>query len=84
MFNVKNPGQNDQALVILRGDLLCWKFIELLKFEITMTEIRKSKQCLALEGFGHAQRRRLRRVLNTRPVKFRLKADPRKARDLTR
>jgi len=76
-------------LVIPRGDLLCWKFIDLLKSQIsnynqfTMTEIRKSKQCLALEGFGHAQRRRLRRVLNTRPVKFRLKADPRKARDLT-
>jgi hypothetical protein len=29
-----------------------------------MTEIQKSKQCLTLEGFGHAQRRRLRRVLN--------------------
>jgi len=29
-----------------------------------MTEILKSKQCLVLEGFGHAQRRRLRRVLN--------------------
>jgi len=29
-----------------------------------MTEIRKSKQCLGLESFGHAQRRRLRRVLN--------------------
>jgi len=29
-----------------------------------MTEIRKSKQGLVLEGFGHAQRRRLRRVLN--------------------
>ena len=29
-----------------------------------MTEIQKSKQCLGLEDFGHAQRRRLRRVLN--------------------
>ena len=29
-----------------------------------MTEIQKSKQCLVMEGFGHAQRRRLRRVLN--------------------
>ena len=29
-----------------------------------MTKIRKSKQYLVLEGFGHAQRRRLRRVLN--------------------
>ncbi len=29
-----------------------------------MTEIQNSKQCLVLEGFGHAQRRRLRRVLN--------------------
>jgi hypothetical protein len=29
-----------------------------------MTKIRKSKQCLVLEVFGHAQRRRLRRVLN--------------------
>ena len=29
-----------------------------------MTEIRKPKQCLALKGFGHGQRRRLRRVLN--------------------
>jgi hypothetical protein len=31
-----------------------------------MTEIqnRKQKQSLVLEGFGHAQRRRLRRVLN--------------------
>jgi hypothetical protein len=40
------------------------------KYQITnikqfpITEIRKSKQCFALEGFGHAQRRRLRRVLN--------------------
>jgi len=24
----------------------------------------EAKQCLCLEGFGHAQRRRLRRVLN--------------------
>jgi hypothetical protein len=32
--------------------------------QITKTEIRKSKQCLVREGFGHAQRRRLRRVLN--------------------
>jgi len=57
-------------LVIPRGDLLYWKLIDLLKFQIsnikqiTMTKIRKSKQYLALEGFGHAQRRRLRRVLN--------------------
>ena len=29
-----------------------------------MTEIQNPKQWLALEGFGHAQRRRLRRVLN--------------------
>jgi len=29
-----------------------------------MTKIQKSKQCLVLEGFGHAQRRRLHRVLN--------------------
>jgi hypothetical protein len=48
-----------------------------------MTEIRKYKQYLVMQGLGHAQRRRLRRVLNTRPVKFRLKVDPRKARDLT-
>jgi hypothetical protein len=32
--------------------------------QITMTEIRNSKQGLVLEGFGHTQRRRLRRVLN--------------------
>jgi hypothetical protein len=32
--------------------------------QFPITEIRKSKQYLALEGFGHAQRRRLRRVLN--------------------
>jgi len=55
----KYPSPEDQALVIPRGDLLCWKFIELLKFQIsnikqiTMTEIRKSKQCFVLEGFGH-------------------------------
>ena len=29
-----------------------------------MTEIRKSKQYLVMQGLGHAQRRRLRRVLN--------------------
>jgi len=29
-----------------------------------MTEIQKSKQRRGLKGFGHAQRRRLRRVLN--------------------
>jgi hypothetical protein len=29
-----------------------------------MTEIQNSKQCFVLKGFGHAQRRRLRRVLN--------------------
>ena len=29
-----------------------------------MTEIRKPKQCPLLRGFGHAQRRRLRSVLN--------------------
>ena len=29
-----------------------------------MTEIRKPKQCPVFKGFGHAQRRRLRRVLN--------------------
>ena len=46
-----------------------------------MTEIRKSKQYLVMQGLGHAPRKR--RVLNTRPVKFCLKADPRKARDLT-
>jgi hypothetical protein len=49
----------EQALVIPRGDFLCWEFIDLLKSQISnykqfqMTEIRKSKQCLALEGFGH-------------------------------
>jgi len=32
--------------------------------QIPMTKIQKFKQCLVLEGFGHAQRRRLRRVLN--------------------
>jgi hypothetical protein len=85
---VKNSGPEDQALVIHRGDLICWKFknykyqITNIK-QITMTEIRNSKQCFVLKGLGHAQRRRLRRVLNTRPVKLRLKADPRKARDLT-
>jgi len=31
----KYPGPEDQALVIPRGDLLCWKFIKLLKFQIT-------------------------------------------------
>jgi len=30
----KNPGPEDQALVIPRGDLLCWSFIDLLKFQI--------------------------------------------------
>ncbi len=29
-----------------------------------MTEIRNSKQSVFMESFGHAQRRRLRRVLN--------------------
>ncbi len=29
-----------------------------------MIEIQKYKQCFILEDFGHAQRRRLRRVLN--------------------
>jgi hypothetical protein len=48
-----------------------------------MIKIQNPKQCFVLKGLGHAQRRRLRRVLNTRPVKLRLKADPRKARDLT-
>jgi hypothetical protein len=32
---VKNPDPKDQALVIPGRDLLCWKFIELLKFQIT-------------------------------------------------
>ncbi len=31
----KYPDTEDQALVIPRRDLLCWKFIELLKFQIT-------------------------------------------------
>jgi hypothetical protein len=35
MQEVKNPGPDNQALVIPRGDLLCWKFIDLLKFQIT-------------------------------------------------
>ncbi|MDI6688315.1 MAG: hypothetical protein QME06_08875 [Desulfobacterales bacterium] len=56
---VKNPGPEDQALAIPRGNLLCWQFIDLLKSQISnykqfpMTEIRKSKQCLALKSFGH-------------------------------
>jgi len=29
-----------------------------------MTEIQRFKRCIVLEGFGHAQRRPLRRVLN--------------------
>ena len=33
--NSKNPGPEDQALVIPRGDLLYWKFIELLKLQIS-------------------------------------------------
>jgi hypothetical protein len=32
---VKKPGPKGQALVIPRGDLLCWQFIDLLKFQIT-------------------------------------------------
>jgi len=31
----KESWTRDQALVIPRGDLPCWKFIELLKFQIT-------------------------------------------------
>ena len=31
----KKPGPEDQALVVPRGDLLCWKFIELLKSQIS-------------------------------------------------
>jgi len=31
----KYPGTEDQALVIPRGDLLCWKFIDLLKSQIS-------------------------------------------------
>ena len=31
----KNPCPKYQALVILRGDLLCWMFIDLLKFQIS-------------------------------------------------
>jgi hypothetical protein len=34
-MKVKNPGPKDHALVIPRGDLLCWNFIDLLKFQIT-------------------------------------------------
>ena len=34
----KYPSPEDQALVIPRGDLLCCKFIELLKFQITNTK----------------------------------------------
>jgi len=30
----KNPGPEDHALVVPRGNLLCWKFIELLKLPI--------------------------------------------------
>ena len=32
---VKNPGSEDQALVIPIGNLLCWKFIDILKFQKT-------------------------------------------------
>jgi len=39
--------------------------------QITITKIIKSKRYLALEGFGHAQRRRLRRVLNIWNLVFR-------------
>jgi len=54
----KHTGLEGQALVIPRGDLLCWKIVDLLnpKNQITnikqfpMTEIQKSKQCLGLEG----------------------------------
>ena len=55
----KNLGPENPALVIPRGDLLCWSFIDLLKFQISnkfqhaaqapalrVTKIRKSKQCL--------------------------------------
>ena len=31
----KNPDPEDQALVIPRGDLLCWQFIDLLKSQIS-------------------------------------------------
>jgi hypothetical protein len=31
----KNPGPEDQDLVISRVDLLCWKFIDLLKSQIS-------------------------------------------------
>jgi hypothetical protein len=50
----KNAVPEDQALVITRGNL-----------QIPMTKIRKSKQSLFLEGFGHAQRRLLPSVLDT-------------------
>jgi len=31
----EDPGPEDQAWVIPRGDLLCWKFIDLLKSQIS-------------------------------------------------
>jgi hypothetical protein len=31
----KNPEQEDMALILPRGDLLCWSFIDLLKFQIS-------------------------------------------------
>jgi hypothetical protein len=39
--------------------------------KIPMTKIQKSKLSLFPEGFGHAQRRRLRRVLNIGICDFR-------------
>jgi hypothetical protein len=47
--------------------------------QITMTEIQNSKRFYDFEE----EKPNLFRSLDTRPVKFRLKADPRKARDLT-
>jgi hypothetical protein len=33
--NHKKPGPENQALIIPKGDLLCWKFIDILKSQIT-------------------------------------------------
>jgi hypothetical protein len=42
MAIVKYPDPEDQALVIPRVDLLCWKFIELLKFQIKNIKYQKN------------------------------------------
>ena len=43
VWQVKNPGPEDQALFIPRGDLLYWKFIDLLKFQLTNPKKQTNK-----------------------------------------